>query len=114
MVDDLMKCQITFRESCIKTGVRTNYNKKSGFFTPEERKNVDGNSLPFLFDLKRTYDYIAPKEKHHSTWISQPGSALDKRQCLMQVMLRSSGKQPVISVIFRSGGKRISANEKRS
>ena len=36
MVDDLKKCQSIFRESCIKTGVGTNYNKKLGCTTPEE------------------------------------------------------------------------------
>ena len=36
MVDDLKKCQSIFRESCIKTGVGTNYNKKLGCATPEE------------------------------------------------------------------------------
>ena len=40
MVDDLKKCQSIFRESRIKIGVGTNYNKKLGCITPEERKDV--------------------------------------------------------------------------
>ena len=41
MADDLKKCQSIFRESCIKTGVGTNYNKKLGCATPEEWKSID-------------------------------------------------------------------------
>ena len=96
MVDSLKKWHSTLRERCIKTGMGKDYDVKWGHFTPAERINVDQSPLPFVLDFKKTYDYIEPKDKHHNTWISQPGSGLDKRQCSLQVMFRATGKQPPI------------------
>lgn len=112
MVDSLKKWHSTFRERCIKTGAGDDYNEKWGRYQPKERLNVDQSPLPFVLDVKKTYEYVEAKDKHHNTWISQPGSGLDKRQCSLQIMFRSEGKQPAVSVIFRGKGLRISQEEK--
>ena len=41
--------------------------------------NVDQSLLPFVIDIKSTYEYVEPGAKNHNTWIAQPGSGLDKR-----------------------------------
>ena len=46
-----------------------------------------------------------------TTWISQPGSGLDKCQCTMQVMFRPEGNQPKLGIIFRGKG-RVTMDEK--
>ena len=62
---------------------------------------------------KKTHDYVEPgKSKEHNTWISQPGSGLDKRQCTLQVMVRGDGRQPRLTIIFRGKGKRIREDER--
>ena len=112
MVDSLKKWHTTLRERCIKTGANEDYHEKWGHFLPKERLNVDQSPLPFVLDVKKTYEYVEPGNKHHNTWISQPGSGLDKRQCSLQVMFRPEGEQPQISIIFRGKGLRISQEEK--
>ena len=86
-----------------KTGIGKDYDEKWGCFTPAECINVDQSYLLFVLDVKKTYDYVEPKDKHHNTWISQQGSGLDKQQCLLQVTFRATGKQSLIS-IFRGKG----------
>ena len=114
MVESLKKWHTTLRERCIKSGAGENYDEKWGHYLPEERVNVDQSPLPFVLDVKKTYEYVEPGSKHHNTWISQPGSGLDKRQCSLQVMFRPEGKQPALSVIFRGKGLRISQEEKEA
>ena len=48
----------------------------------------------------------------HNTWISQPGSGLEKCQCSLQVMFRPEGEQPKLAIIFRGQGKHISQDGK--
>ena len=61
----------------------------------------------------KTYEYIPKGEgSMHNTWISQPGSGLEKRQCSLQVMFRPEGEQTKLAIIFRGQGKRISQDEK--
>ena len=70
--------------------------------------------MPFVVNVKKTYEYVAPgKSKEHNTWISQPGSGLDKRQCSLQVMVRGEGKQPKIAIIFRGKGN-VKQHEKQA
>ena len=97
----------------MKTGMGKDYDVKWGCFTPTECINVDPSPLPLALDVKKTYDYVEPKDKHHNTWISQPGSGLDKRQCSLQVMFLVTGKQPPISIIFRGKGMPISKMKKK-
>ena len=59
-----------------------------------------------VLDSKRTCEYVEQSSKYHNTWISQPGSYLAKRQCSLQ------GHQPLLAIIFRGGGKRITNDEK--
>ena len=80
---------------------------------PHRRLNVDQSPLPYVINSKKTYEYIPPGEgATHNTWISQPGSGLDKRQCSLQVMFRSEGVQPRLAIIFRGTGARITDDEK--
>ena len=46
------------------------------------------------------------------TWISQPASGLEMRQCTLQVCTWADGKQPRIAVIYRDKGKRVRPDEK--
>ena len=109
---DLKKWHATFRERCVCSGKDETYHQKWGRFKPSERINVDQSPLPFVIDVKRTYEFVEPGSKNHNTWISQPGSGLDKRQCTLQVAFRPEGKQPRLAIIFRGKGKRISEDEK--
>ena len=80
---------------------------------PEQRLNVDQSHLQFAFESSKTYEIVENGQgRNHNTWIAQPGSGLDKRQCTLQICVRPVGKQPPIAVIFRGKGKRISEDEK--
>ena len=109
---DLKKWHATLRERCIRFGKDETYDEKWGRFKPAERLNVDQSPLPFVIDVKRTYEYVESGSKNHDTWIAQPGSGLDKRQCTLQVAFRPEGNQPRLAIIFRGKGKRISQDEK--
>ena len=81
---------------------------------PSERLNVDQSPLPFVINVKKTYEYVEPgKSKEHNTWISQPGSGLEKRQCSLQVMVRGEGQQPRLAIIFRGRG-RVKPHERQA
>ena len=113
MEASLKKWHATYREKCIRTGFDENYDPKWGRYKPSQRLNVDQSPLPFVVHGKKTYEFI-PKGQGstHITWISQPGSGLEKRQCSLQVMFRPEGQQPKLAIIFRGQGKRISEDEK--
>ena len=112
-IPGLMTWHSTFRERCIRTGATANYDPKWGRFLPMQRLNVDQSPLPFVVHGKRTYEHVPRGEGSlHNTWIAQPGSGLEKRQCSLQVMFRPVGNQPRLSIIFRGTGKRISMDEK--
>ena len=84
----LKKWHATYREKCIRTGAdNPSYDSKWGRFKPIERLNVDQSPLPFVVHGKKTYEYIPAGEGlSYNTWISQPGSRLDKRQCSPQIL----------------------------
>lgn len=111
--EDLRKWHGLTRERLIRTGSKDDYDKKWGRFLPNQRFNVDQSPLPFVVDVKRTYEQIEYKHSE-KIWIAQPGSGLDKRQCTLQILTRAEGEQPRIAVIFRGKGKRISPDEKMS
>ena len=113
-VPELKKWHATYREECIRTNFEDpSYDQKWGNFKPDERINVDQSPLPFVVNSKKTHEFITPGEgASHNTWISQPGSGLDKRQCSLQVAFRYKGEQPRLAVIFRGKGKRITQDEK--
>ena len=89
MIPKLKKWHAIFRECCIRSNSDSlDYDNKWGAFKPSERLNVDQSPLPFVVNVKKTYEYVEPgKSKEHNTWISQPGSGLDKRQFSLQVMV---------------------------
>ena len=107
-IPGLQKWHSTFRERCIQFGKDKTFDSKWGKLKPYQRINVDQSLFAFVTDAKRIYEYIKPGAKDHNTWISLPGSGLDKRQCSLQVMLCSEGKQPRLAIIFHGKGKRIS------
>ena len=108
MVTELKKWHATFRERCLKSNFNDGFDSKWGAFLLHERLTVDQSPLPFVVNVKKTYDYVEPgKSKEHNTWISQPGSGLDKRKCTLQMMVRGDGRQPRLAIIFRGKGKRI-------
>lgn len=89
MEPSLRKWHATYREKCIWTGLEDNYDPKWGRYQPAQRLNVDQSPLPFVVHGKKTYKYIQKDEGvSHNTWISQPGSGLEKQQCSPQVMFR--------------------------
>ena len=110
MVEPLKKWHATYRERCIRP-VKPGYDPKWGGFLPPLRLNVDQSPLPFVVNSTRTYEYVEKKDKNHNTWISQPGSGLDKRQCSLQILFRPEGKQPKLGIVFRGKGF-ISMDEK--
>ena len=55
---------------------------------------------------------MKPGSKHRNTWISQPGSSLEKRQYSLQVMFRPEDQQPCLAIIFKGRGKRITDDKK--
>ena len=112
----LKKWHATYREKCIRTGEdNSSYQSKWGRFKPIERLNIDQSPLLFVVHGKKAYEYIpAGEESSHNTWISQPGSGLDKRQCSLQIMFRPEGVQPKLAVIFQGQGLRISEDEKKA
>ena len=38
----------------------------------------DQSHFSFFIDAETTYEYVKPGAEDHDTWISQPGSGLDK------------------------------------
>ena len=84
-----------------------------GALSPAQRVNVDQSPVFFVVHGKKTYEYIPKGEgSTHNTWILQPGSGLEKRQCSLQVMFRPEGEQPKLAIIFRGQGMRISQDGK--
>ena len=109
-IKDLQKWHATYRDRCIRPLPNrnpnpTNYDSKWGGFLPKQRLNVDQSPLPFVVNSKKTYEFVEKGDKYHNTWISQPGSGLDKRQCTMQLMFRPEGNQPKLGIIFRGKGE---------
>ena len=72
---DLRKWHTTHRERCICFGKDEIYDSKWGRFKPIQRLNVSQSPLPFVIDVKKTYEYVESGSKKHNTWISQPGTA---------------------------------------
>ena len=113
--NDLMKWHSITRERLIRTGAHSeSFSNKWGRFPPSQRFNLDQSPMPFVVDQKKTYEIIKPGEKHHKTWISQPASGLDKRQCTLQICIRGDSEQPRIAIIFRGTGKRVRQDEQNA
>ena len=74
MVDSLKKWHSTFQERCIKTGAGDDYDEKWGRYHPKERLNVDQSPLPFVLDVKRTYEYVGMNMLIQKTNITIHGS----------------------------------------
>ena len=56
----------------------------------------------------KIYEYVLLGQgSTHNTWISQPGTGLEKRQFSLQVMFPPEGSQPKLAIIFRVQEKRI-------
>ena len=107
-----MKWHSVTRVRLVRTGANDDsYDNKWGWFLPSQRFNVDQSPMPFVVDCKKTYEIINPDDKYHKTWISQPASGLEKRQCTLQVCTRADGKQPRIAIIFGGKGKRVRPDE---
>ena len=68
--------------------------------------------VPFTVNAKRTYELVKKGDRNHKVWISQPGSELEKRQCMLQVCVRPTGLQSKLDIIFRGKGKRVTKEEK--
>ena len=113
MEPSLKKWHATFREKCIRTGSEDHsYNQKWWRNQPAQRLNVDQSPLPFVVHGKKTNEYIPKGEGFkHNTWISEPGSGLEKGQCSLQVIFRPEGEQLKLAIIFRGQGKRYSQDE---
>ena len=63
----------------IRFGRDETFDPKWGRFKHHKRVNVDKSRLLFVIDAKITYEYVETGDKDHNTWITQPGSGLDKR-----------------------------------
>ena len=81
---------------------------KWGRFKRTARYNVDQVPMPFVIDLKSTYEEKGKDE----VWIRQNQAGLDKRFCTLQACFRPGPDQPNPTLVFRGQGLRISAVEK--
>ena len=64
-------------------------------------------------DVERTYEEVEKGTgAEPNNWISTLGSRLDKRQCSLQICIRTEGEQPPIGLVFRGKGMRLSEEEK--
>ena len=81
---------------------------KWGRFKRTARYNVDQVPMPFVIDLKSTYEEKGKDE----VWIRQNQAGLDKRFCTLQACFRPGPDQPKPTLVFRGQGLRISAVEK--
>ena len=80
---------------------------------PSRRFDVDQVPLPFAIDKSKTYDLHVPtaERRDYRTWVSTPGSGLDKRQCTLQICFSPGDTKIRIAIIFRGKGKRITDDE---
>ena len=86
------------REHLIRTGGNSDsYDPKWERFLPFQRFNLGRSSISFVIDSKKTYEIIEPGDRYQKTWVSQPSSGLDERQCTLQVCTRGDGLQPNIA-----------------
>ena len=67
----------------------------------------------FAFNTKRTYHLLEESTNQHKekTWISQPGSGLEKWQCTLQNCFHPTRPHLKLSIIFRGTGKLFSDDE---
>ena len=95
---------------------KPSYDERWGRFILEQPLNVDQEPVPFVIDMKTTYEVPCGRGKErreHRVWIAQPGSGLDKRQATLQLCICFGPKtvmKPVL--IFRGMGVRISKSLK--
>ena len=83
--------------------------RRRGNFQLGDIANMDQTPLPFVLDDGKRYDDARSKE----VWSASAASALDKRQCTVQLTVFADGKQRVRpTIIFRGQGKRISKTER--
>ena len=75
-----------------------------GGFLPIQRLSVD-QSLPPIVSSQRRCEYVKKGEKNHNTWISQPGSGMDKRQCFIQILYHPEAKQLKLGINFYGKGR---------
>ena len=75
-----------------------------GGFLPIQRLSVD-QSLPPFVSSQRRCEYVKKGEKNHNTWISQPGSGMDKRQCFIQILYHPEAKQLKLGINFYGKGR---------
>ena len=81
-------------------------------FLPSQRFNVNQSPMPFVVDSKKKNQIIKLEDKHQKTWINQPASGLEKRQCTLEVCTRADGKSLRMTVIFCGKGKRVRPDKK--
>ena len=93
--ENLQKWHATTTERLLRTGFHDNYHLKWGRFITKQRISVDQSPLPFVLDMKRTYDHYEKGKGHkHNTWISTPDEGLTRRQCSLQISVTPEGQQP--------------------
>ena len=90
---DLMKWHSTVRERLVWMGAGSEADDaKWDRFLPSQRFNVNQSPMPFVVDSKKKNQIIKLEDKHQKTWINQPASGLEKRQCTLEVCTRADGK----------------------
>ena len=89
-------------------------NPKWGRFPPHTRCNCDQVPLPFVVDMKGTYETKGAT----TVWVNQNAPGSDKRFCTLHVIFRATGgetlPQPSPVIVFRGQGKKITQVEKNS
>ena len=67
--------------------------------------------MPFVMNKKFIYEEYQKKHQE-KFWILQSMSGLGKKQCTVQMLTRTEGEQPSITVIFLDEGKKYQGRQK--
>ena len=81
-----------------------------GAFLPHERLIVDESPLPFVVNVKKTYDYVEPGKARNT--IHESLKSPRQKTMYIKVVVRGYGRQPRLVIIFRRKGKRIREDER--
>ena len=103
VVEPLKKWHATFREQSI-CALKAKYNPKWVVFY-QYNVWVLINHFVRLLSSQRRCEFVKKGEKNHNTWISQPGSGMDKWQCSLQILYHPEGKQLKLGINFCGKGR---------
>ena len=110
--EDLCKWHGLTREHLIRTGFNDAYYDKCENFCQTIYLTLirHHSYLWLMWSIHMSNLNINTENK----WIAWPGSSLDKRQSILQIMVHAEGEKPRMAFIFCSQGKQICPDEKNA